>query len=144
MILALVLNVPSFLRYCPRCLILIFQPAYENPWAPKIKWKGGAQKNFGNFYKNQPSRTNLVGSVRKARPLTKALTNPLTNPLTKALTNPLTNLLTKPLTKFLSFDNVMSNMNWRRWRVNKQWEWMHENKGEITNLYQIQPRKGAI
>ena len=58
MILALVLNVLSFIRYCPRCLI--FQPAYENLWAPKIQWKGGAQKNFGSFFKNQPSRTNLV------------------------------------------------------------------------------------
>ena len=47
------------------------------------------------------------GSVRKARPLTKPLTKALTKPLTKALTIPLTN----PLTKFLSFDNVMSNMN---------------------------------
>ena len=47
------------------------------------------------------------GSVRKARPLTKALTNPLTKALTKALTKP----LTKQLTKFISFDNVMSNMN---------------------------------
>ena len=43
--------------------------------------------------------TKRYGSVRKARPLTK----PLTRPLTKALK--------KPLTKFLSFDNVMSNMN---------------------------------
>ena len=48
----------------------------------------------------------LMGSVRKARPLTKQLTKALTKALKKALT--------KPLTKFLSFDNVMSNMNWRR------------------------------
>ena len=55
-----------------------------------------------SFFSELVNATKKRGSVRKARPLTKALTNPLANPLTKALTNPLTKPLTNPLTKALT------------------------------------------